>query len=197
MRDEKESDPRHGAPHAGGICPQHLRGHNAAGSVAGSRRWVPRLAGGARLVRSRPTSVKLELTTGACPSCPSTPSGKPSPSARTEIAIAFRAPVSLFRAVGCVPLQQVLRLRIPPERGSPCRWDQSRPDARSNPCGWIQYLTAFGARRPTRTRACSRLQHGASTLFSRETKWSWRGSRGRHRPHVAGPAAASRSLPPQ
>ena len=58
----------------------------------------------------------------------------------TEVAISFRRPpTSLFRALGCDPIEaNVLRPADPARRGSPCRSERRlrHGRSRSSPCGW-------------------------------------------------------------
>ncbi len=178
VRDEKAKVLRAMEPLAPAqVARRTVRSQYAAGSVAGQPVVGYREEPGVRPDSTVETylAVKLEVDNWRWAGVPFyLRSGKRLAKRATEIAIAFRSPpYSLFRAVGCGPLEaNVLRLRIQPDEGISLSFGTKAPGQalRIQPVRMdFNYLTAFGAEPPDAyERLLLDCNLGDSTLFARE-----------------------------
>jgi len=154
-----------------------VRGQYGAGSVAGEPVPGYRDEPGVNPKSTTETylAVKLEVDNWRWAGVPFyLRSGKRLAKRATEVAISFRRPpYSLFRAIGCEPIEaNVLRLRIQPDEGVSLSFGTKAPTQALQilPVRMdFNYVTAFGADPPdSYQRLLLDCNLGDSTLFARE-----------------------------
>jgi glucose-6-phosphate 1-dehydrogenase len=202
VRDEKAKVLRAMEPLAPDqVAKRTVRGQYTAGSVAGEAVPGYRQEKGVDPNSTTETylAVKLEVDNWRWAGVPFyLRSGKRLGKRATEVAISFRRPpTSLFRSVGCAPIDaNVLRLRIQPDEGVSLSFGTKAPGQamQIQPVRMdFNYLTAFGADPPDAyERLLLDCNLGDSTLFAREdeVELAW------ERVDAIGRAWAERHEPP-